>query len=117
MRLSEYLSMRGLTQTAFAAQIGTSVETVSRYLKGTRWPRPLVMGCIVRETKGLVGPDDFLPEYDTLGQDICEVASLIRQMSVDDRRLVVKIARSLQSRDTQGRNTSRNPSDLESPER
>lgn len=62
MKLGEYLDCHGLTHTAFAAQIGVSVQTVWRYAQGTRHPRPAIMRRIIEVTDGQVRPQDFLDQ-------------------------------------------------------
>lgn len=59
MRLSQYLSQKGLTYEAFGALIGVGAPAVSRYISGERFPRRAVMLRIVAATDGAVQPQDF----------------------------------------------------------
>ena len=62
MRLEQWIRAKCLTNAQFGEIIGVSSVAVSRYRKGNRFPRPIVMKKIAMATKGRVGPDDF---YDT----------------------------------------------------
>ena len=61
MRLADYLTSHDLGFDDFAARIGTTAESVRRYARGTRIPRPAVMAKIVTATKGAVLATDFYP--------------------------------------------------------
>lgn len=62
MKLAEYLSDNGLTQTAFAAKIEAAQVEISRFATGDRLPPWHKMLKIYKATKGAVTPNDFLPE-------------------------------------------------------
>ena len=59
MRLADYLTEKGLTLTAFAGEIGVSVEAVRRYSEGARIPSRDIMPRIEKATDGKVRPNDF----------------------------------------------------------
>lgn len=59
MNLKEYREKTGMTQAAFAKQIGCSQHSVSRYEVGLSRPTPKVMSRIVTVTGGAVTPNDF----------------------------------------------------------
>lgn len=59
MTLIDYLRTNGLTYTAFAGEVGVSVEAVRRYARGKRLPRPAIMERIVEATDGAVTVQDF----------------------------------------------------------
>ena len=60
MTLDCYLKKHGLTHTAFATRIGSTVQSVHRYVHGQRYPRPEIMRRIVEATDGAVTANDFL---------------------------------------------------------
>lgn len=60
MQLADYLAKRNLTHSEFAALIGTSQATVSRYVAGLRFPGPKILQRIQQATGGKVMPNDFL---------------------------------------------------------
>lgn len=61
MRLATYLTEQRLSYAEFARRIEAGgARVVERYAKGQRIPNRKYMIAIVRETEGLVGPDDFL---------------------------------------------------------
>lgn len=59
MTLEEYLRTNDLTHAAFAKTISVSGESVRRYAKCGRVPRPDVMAKIKLATDGQVAPDSF----------------------------------------------------------
>lgn len=59
MRLKQYLDANGISQAAFARMIGTSQVTVSRYIKGQRFPHPTTIAKIFKATKGKVSVRDW----------------------------------------------------------
>lgn len=59
MTLSEYLTQKELTQSAFAASINVSSEAVNQWLKGKRFPRPESIRDIERATDGAVSAADW----------------------------------------------------------
>ena len=61
MTLDEYLRQQKLTEASFAEVIGSTQQSVHRYRRNTRVPRPAVMERIVAATGGKVSPDDFYP--------------------------------------------------------
>jgi len=61
MKLADFLSERGMSQTEFAAAIGVSQVAVSRYLAGQRMPRIEQLSRIRQFTQGAVTADDFVP--------------------------------------------------------
>lgn len=65
MKLKTYLDDRCLTDTAFAALIGVSSESVRRYKAGTRIPDREAMSRIVSATDGEVRADDFYFDSET----------------------------------------------------
>ncbi len=60
MKLNTYLSERGISYSAFAAEIGRAVSTVSRLARDETRPDWATMRRIVAATDGAVGPEDFL---------------------------------------------------------
>lgn len=59
MKLADFLSATGTTHTAFAATIGVSQASVSRYAAGLRVPGPEQMARIAAVTGGAVRANDF----------------------------------------------------------
>jgi predicted transcriptional regulator len=59
MNLDTFLKERGLSEHAFAAQIGTSQAAVSKYRLGYRFPKPAIMARIEEATSGLCSYKDF----------------------------------------------------------
>lgn len=59
MRLSDFLSINGISNSDFALQIGTSKVSVGRYTSGRVVPRSEIMSKIVEATNGQVTPNDF----------------------------------------------------------
>lgn len=59
MRLSQYLSLAGLSAAKFAAGAGLSQRAVAHWARGDRTPRPEQMKKIVTLTSGAVTPNDF----------------------------------------------------------
>jgi transcriptional regulator with XRE-family HTH domain len=64
MTLREYLQRHAITQTAFAAAIGTSQAAVNRYC-AFRVPEAEVMQAIAHATGGAVTGEDFLRFHDS----------------------------------------------------
>jgi len=60
MILADYLVLRRLTVTAFAAEIGRPVSTVHAWLVGARRPDISVAAEIEAATGGAVTPHDWL---------------------------------------------------------
>jgi DNA-binding transcriptional regulator YdaS (Cro superfamily) len=60
MKLCEHLKRVGKTPKQFAAEIGVSMQTVHRYIDGTRLPRLTRMPVIEAATRGEVTLADFL---------------------------------------------------------
>jgi transcriptional regulator with XRE-family HTH domain len=61
MTLDQYLKQNGITETAFAAQIGVNQSSVNRMRKGLISPDILTLGRIVEATAGAVTLADFVP--------------------------------------------------------
>ena len=59
MRLDQYLHENRISGAAFARLIGTSQVTVSRYVRGDRFPQPLTIAKIAKATKGKVSVRDW----------------------------------------------------------
>lgn len=59
-KLERYLADHDLTQERFAEMIGSTQESVSRWISGQRMPRPSTMARIAAETKGAVTANDFV---------------------------------------------------------
>ena len=59
MNLASYLEKNDLTATAFAAQIGVAIATVTRAARGEIMPSPETMKRIMEATNGKVTPNDF----------------------------------------------------------
>lgn len=60
MKLADWLKMTKTRQYVFATRIGVRASMVSDYCNGRAIPqRPEVVTAIVRETGGLVTPNDF----------------------------------------------------------
>ncbi len=62
MKLADYLSIAEMTDAAFAAEIGVSRSTVTKWRRGTTFPDFPNQMKIARATKYKVTPNDFLPE-------------------------------------------------------
>lgn len=61
MKLSDFLSEHKLSHAEFGRKIERSAAAVSRYVSGSRIPRPDDMVKIIDVTGGAVTPNDFLP--------------------------------------------------------
>ncbi len=59
MTLREWLDWKDLTATAFAAEVGCSVSTITRAVAGAV-PEPETLKKIGEKTSGLVTPNDFM---------------------------------------------------------
>ena len=60
MKLNEYLASSGLTLAEFAQKIGVfGPQTVWRYTKGGRIPKPEIIARIAAATNGAVTANDF----------------------------------------------------------
>ncbi|MEW5729989.1 MAG: helix-turn-helix transcriptional regulator [Pseudomonadota bacterium] len=60
MKLKTYLAQTGTSAAEFGRRIGvTNRQTMSRYVAGSRIPKPELMALIFRETGGAVQPNDF----------------------------------------------------------
>lgn len=59
-RLAEYLHENRLTQAQFAERIGTTQATVSRFIRGKRFPHVAILRRIQEETGGAVTAGDML---------------------------------------------------------
>ena len=62
-RLMHYLVARALSMEEFAAELGVTTRTVSRYIHGERVPTRAVMARIVTATAGAVRPEDFYDQH------------------------------------------------------
>lgn len=60
--LSAYLQQNNVSYEAFAARLGVSAMSVSRWARGQNFPRKETLQRIKQETGGLVTPDSFLKE-------------------------------------------------------
>lgn len=60
MKLSDYLTERGISVSDFATTIGVSHASVSRYVGGTRRPEWGILGKISTATNGAVNANDFV---------------------------------------------------------
>ena len=61
MTLHQYLSLRDLKPSAFAAEIGVPASTITRILSGERSPGLDLLTLIRDKTNGAVTPNDFIP--------------------------------------------------------
>ena len=59
MKLRPWRISRNLSLVELAAKIGVTFNSVARYERGERVPRPAIMERIVRATAGRVQPSDF----------------------------------------------------------
>jgi len=59
MKLSTWMTENNLSGAKMAETLGTSAETVRRYIKNERIPNRDVMTKITEATGGQVGPEDF----------------------------------------------------------
>lgn len=59
MRLGTYLERRKLSQSRFAVLIGSTQQSVGRYVRGVRMPSLDEMAAIHNETHGKVSARDF----------------------------------------------------------
>jgi len=65
MKLGDFLSEHGLSQSDFAETIETKPVSVSRYVRNERLPEPEIMERIRIATNGLVTANDFYhPDMD-----------------------------------------------------
>ena len=60
MKLSEYLSAKELSPTAFARELRVSPSTVTRWISGDRKPDLSMIALIAVVTDGQVGVSDFV---------------------------------------------------------
>ncbi|MGI9501623.1 MAG: helix-turn-helix domain-containing protein [Geminicoccaceae bacterium] len=59
MKLAQYLDKYGLTESAFADEVGCAQQSVNRYKREHRIPPRKVMERIIKATNGQVAPADF----------------------------------------------------------
>lgn len=59
--LKTWRDSRGLTQTALALLLGVRKNSVHRYERGERFPRPRILARIETVTAGAITARDFLP--------------------------------------------------------
>lgn len=64
MNLRRYLTVSGISEAAFGAQIGVSQAAVNRYVRRARIPTQQVMARIVEATDGQVTANDFYAQTD-----------------------------------------------------
>lgn len=62
MKLSDFLSTRKITATAFAEKVGVSQPAMHRYLKNDRFPKPEIIARIEAVTGGKVKFNDWLEQ-------------------------------------------------------
>lgn len=62
MTLDAYLKQHSITTVKFAAKLGISLNTVTKWRQQTRRPRGPAMIKIKRLTRGKVTPDDWYME-------------------------------------------------------
>lgn len=67
MTLSGWLKAQGLSDVAFAAQIGVTRQALYRYRQGERFPHRDVMARIIEATGGAVTANDFMQPSDQQG--------------------------------------------------
>jgi DNA-binding transcriptional regulator YdaS (Cro superfamily) len=60
MTLAKYLELSGKSPEWLATEIGTTPNSVRRYMNGTKWPRPETIRAIKKATGGAVTADDML---------------------------------------------------------
>ena len=60
MQLSKFLDYHGMSQAEFGKLIGASQPSISRYIAGSRMPRPMQLIRIRKVTRGAVTADDFI---------------------------------------------------------
>lgn len=60
MKLADFLSDKGMSRADFAAALGVSEVTITRYVGGRRMPRVEHLRRIREVTAGAVTADDFL---------------------------------------------------------
>jgi transcriptional regulator with XRE-family HTH domain len=63
MKLDQWLQSQDITQTDFAARLGTTGASLSRIVAGAQWPSAPLMAAIERETGGEVTASDILASY------------------------------------------------------
>lgn len=59
MKLSDYLTDRGMTVAEFATRVGVTPEAVRMWNSGNRQPNSSTMRKILKATGGRVQPNDF----------------------------------------------------------
>lgn len=59
MTLRRYLSCNAITQADFACDLGVTQATISRYVRGERFPSPDTIKAIHRATDGNVSIADW----------------------------------------------------------
>lgn len=62
MKLKNYLQENNITQYKFAKRTGLRLSTISRIIKGQRFPRPHTMNLIEIASEGQVKANDFMKE-------------------------------------------------------
>jgi len=64
MRLGAYLTSKKLSAAKFGQDVGVpNRSTMHRYVRGERFPPPLVLLAIREKTKGEVTPNDFADQF------------------------------------------------------
>lgn len=59
MKLTQYLTDNGISETAFAERIGCGQATINRYINGKRFPEREMILKIEEATDGAVSPADW----------------------------------------------------------
>ena len=64
MKLATYLAQKNITASAFGMQVGVPhKQTMSRYVRGKRFPPPATLKRIRDVTGGAVTADDFVDQH------------------------------------------------------
>lgn len=63
MDLQDWLTLRGITASAFAELAGLDQGHLSRIMRGERWPKTETIAAISKATDGKVTADDLHAAY------------------------------------------------------
>lgn len=59
MTLNEFIKSREMTQESFGKLVGVPQATINRYVRGERFPSPVMIRKIEAATEGLVAVTDW----------------------------------------------------------
>ncbi len=68
-KLKTYLKDNGISHDAFAKEVGATQATITRYVRGDRFPAPDMIVRIAVATKGMISASDWYSSLTPAGFD------------------------------------------------